>query len=101
MFSISHRTAAYVCWSLALLGVLVIVATWFFGRRTAAVDPRDIDSGSYILGAAVMFLGPGSLLPTLTGEAYWQKWRVRGLFAVLSTAYVTILFALAIMNVFG
>lgn len=101
MFSISHRTAAYLCWSLALLGVLAIVASWIAASRAAEEairqGERSIDAGGgYLVVIAVMFLGPGILLLAVTGEAYWQKWRVRDLFAILSTAYITILLAIVI-----
>jgi hydrogenase-4 membrane subunit HyfE len=105
MFSISNRAAAYLCWSLALLGVLVIVASWVVAGRAAEEAIRQgeryIDAGGYVIVFAVMVLGPGILLLVLTAEAYWQKWRVRELFAVLSTAYVTILLALVIGRFFG
>jgi hypothetical protein len=105
MKSISDRTVAYTCWSLAVLGVLGIVASWVVAKRAAEETVRQIghnvDLGSSVLVvAAVMVFGPGSVLLTLTGEAFWRKWRVREVLAVLSTAYVAILMVIAIAMFF-
>jgi nitrate reductase gamma subunit len=86
----TNRTAAYVNLAIGLCAIALIAASFVIAHRAAAEAVRtyghNVDSGTYVVVAAVLFVGPAAILFPLAAAGFWFGWRWRWFWQAVAAA---------------